>query len=266
MPKTSCNWSFSSLGLVFWKTGCNWLQPVQLPVAWNLGKKTGLDWTLKHYALLCLINLILRLWAFSFLSCRHHQSLPPFAATTCGLGMYYRVYYAAMSDQFYPSFGSIFIATIPPSSITPIFRCSYCWAWCVLSRVLSCYVWSISTFIYGPFHFYRVAIINRSCLSLKLLADLVRTAESTILLRLINFILQLEVFSLLPYRRNRSPPPSVATADGLGAYCWDSKLLPQPISYFVCGLCNFQWVLCSALCCKTYHILLLLGDTIHICM
>ena len=64
MSKTSCNWSFSSFELVFWKTGCNWLQPVQLPVAWfweiwqpvqlpvasNLGKKTGLDWTLKHYS------------------------------------------------------------------------------------------------------------------------------------------------------------------------------------------------------------------------
>ena len=45
MPKTRCNWSFSSFGLVFWKTGCNWLQPVQLPVARNLNKKTGLDWT-----------------------------------------------------------------------------------------------------------------------------------------------------------------------------------------------------------------------------
>ena len=25
------------------KTSCNWLRPIQLPVAWNLGKKTGLD-------------------------------------------------------------------------------------------------------------------------------------------------------------------------------------------------------------------------------
>ena len=50
---------------------------------------------------------------------------------------------------------------------------------------------------------------------------LVRIAESTILLRLTNFILQLEAFSLLPYHCHQSHPSFVTAAAGLGACCRD---------------------------------------------
>ena len=61
--------------------------------------------------------------------------------------------------------------------------------------------------------------MDRSLLSLQPRVGLVRIAESTISLRLTDFILQLEAFSLLPYRRHRSHLSFVAAAAGLGACC-----------------------------------------------
>ena len=50
---------------------------------------------------------------------------------------------------------------------------------------------------------------------------LVCIAESTILLHLIDFILQLEAYSLLPYRCHRSHLSFLTAAAGLGACCRD---------------------------------------------